>query len=83
MHNCTAYSRYNISVAEIHPVVSEEMWIVECYPYHCYGMGHPLFGPHTPFQTLNAENKYSVHISLTYFRYDISLVEIHPVVSEE
>ena len=46
-------------------------------------MGHPLFGPHTPFLTLNVENKYSAHISVTYSRYVISLVEIHQVVSEE
>ena len=46
-------------------------------------MGHPLFGPHTPFLTLNVENKYSAHISGTYSRYVISLVEIHQVVSEE
>ena len=46
-------------------------------------MGHPLFRPHTPFLTLNVENKYSAHISVTYSRYVISLVEIHQVVSEE
>ena len=46
-------------------------------------MGHPLFGPHTPFLALNVENKYSAHISVTYSRYVISLVEIHQVVSEE
>ena len=46
-------------------------------------MGHHLFGPHTPFFTLNVENKYSVHISVTYSRYVTSMIEIHHVVSEE
>ena len=76
MHNYTAYCRYSINLAEIHLVVSEEMWIVGCYPLPLKWHGHPLFGPHTPFLTLNVENKYSVHISVTYAIYVISLVEI-------
>ena len=83
MHNYTVYCIYNINLAEIHPVVSEEMWIVGCYPLPLKWHGAPLIWTHTPFLTLNVENKYSAHISVTYSRYVISLVEIHQVVAEE